>query len=511
MGPTGEERTLSDEKQVPDEQIVKELKEDRSFFGHPKAIATLGFLDMCAAFSNYGMSAILVYYLYAEAPTGLGLAQMEAVQLISLYTAATTLAGLVGSYVADRILGPRRAIGISRIMSACAFTLLAIPSLGTIGYALSQALLCFAGMCVGRSSDALTRKMYDLDDERCDGAFGIRYVINNIGAMVPALTGAVAASLGYSAAFGVCAVVSIAGALEYFVTQKKFFGPIGLKANDPMPVKDAKRFLCVLVAVVLVAACLGTYALASRLVSITTFTTAVSFIAIFVPVFYFAHIIRSKKCTPAESRSVLYLVPLFICGALTCVVFEQANGVLAVYVETTVDRMIFGVEVPAAAFSTFGALFSILFGSIFTAVWSSPRKQPTSSAKLALGSAIYVAAPLLMCLPFVLYPAGSKVSCLWIIGFWLISMFGEAISVPVGFSVASKVAPAAYSTQMIMVWALQVSFGSGVSAILANFYQEGSEALYFLLLGGICLVCCCVVLAFSNKIERGLGLMGEGE
>lgn len=73
------------------------------------------------------MSAILVYYLYAAAPEGLGFTQENAAQLVSLYSAVSILTGIIGSYVADRVLGPRKALGLARSVQAVAYLCLAIP------------------------------------------------------------------------------------------------------------------------------------------------------------------------------------------------------------------------------------------------------------------------------------------------------------------------------------------------------------------------------------------------
>lgn len=488
-------------------EVAHGLRSQTSFLGHPKAVGTLSFVVLCNSFANYGMSAVLIYYLYAAAPGGLGLSQTEAAQLVSLYSACATLAGLVGSYVADRVLGPRRALALARVLSALAYVLLAVPFLGIVGYAASQVLLCVSGMAAGRSQDALTRKMYEKGDPRCDGAFGIQYVINNVGAAVPALTGTIALVSGYHAAFALCAVLAIAGAGFYLATQAKYFGPIGDEPDDPMPPQQKRTFVAGLVLAVIALVAAGTYAFATGLLSISGFATGVSTFAIFVPLVYFVYIIKSKKNTAAESRAVLCLTPLFLCGALTNVVFQQAMSVLNIYAETTVDRVLFGFEVTPAIFSTIGAVFSIVFGSICTIMWTKMKRQPTTAAKVSFGCIIYGCAPLLMCLPFLLYPAGVKVSPLWMLGFWFVAMLGEAISCPTGYSLAAKIAPAAFSTQMVTVWGLQGSFGGGMSAIITNFYHEGGEVPYFLLLGGVCVVVSLVTLAFSRKLEIGMGLL----
>ena len=90
--------------------VYKRQRKQRSFLGHPKGVGTLSFMQLCNSYASYGMSAILIYYLYAVKPEGLGLSQANAAQLISLYSACSLMFGIVGSYVADRILGTRRAL-----------------------------------------------------------------------------------------------------------------------------------------------------------------------------------------------------------------------------------------------------------------------------------------------------------------------------------------------------------------------------------------------------------------
>ena len=42
---------------------------DRSFFGHPRGLATLFFTEMWERFSYYGMRAILILFMTARWPT----------------------------------------------------------------------------------------------------------------------------------------------------------------------------------------------------------------------------------------------------------------------------------------------------------------------------------------------------------------------------------------------------------------------------------------------------------
>lgn len=111
-------------------------------------------MQLCNSFANYGMSAILVC-----GSTGrLGFTQENAAQLVSLYSAVSILTGIIGSYVADRVLGPRKALGLARSVQAVAYLCLAIPFLGVYGYVASQALLCLGTMPFRTKLGSIDRK-----------------------------------------------------------------------------------------------------------------------------------------------------------------------------------------------------------------------------------------------------------------------------------------------------------------------------------------------------------------
>ena len=190
---------------------------DRSFLGHPKGLLTICLRYLCNSFSYYGCTAILIYYLYKEAPVGLGFAEKEAAQLLSLYFALVVICGVVGSYMADRVFGPRRALRLMNMINPFAYIILAIPGSGVIGYAAAMGLLLCTSMVAGQSLNNLTSKLYVKGDERRDNAFAYIYIIANIGAAIPAVTGAISLHFGYHAAFALCAVASIVGSTIYLI------------------------------------------------------------------------------------------------------------------------------------------------------------------------------------------------------------------------------------------------------------------------------------------------------
>src|SRR4030088_1098989 len=84
---------------------------DRSFFGHPRGLATLFFTEMWERFSYYGMRALLILFMTASvARGGLGFPVVKAGAIYGFYTAMVYLLSLPGGWVADRIFGQRRAV-----------------------------------------------------------------------------------------------------------------------------------------------------------------------------------------------------------------------------------------------------------------------------------------------------------------------------------------------------------------------------------------------------------------
>lgn len=508
-----EERGTAGEAPAPGEftpaelEVVRSIRAEHKFMGHPRGVGTLNIMTMFNGLASYSMSAVLIYYLYAAAADGgLGFSQTEASQLITLYWAVSGLCGLLGSYVADRILGPRRAVRVAKGFGALGYVLLAIKPLGIAGYAASQVLLLCSSMIQGRAQGALMSALYEKDDPRRDGAWTLDYVINNIGAAVPVIAGTVALMFGYSAAFAIAAVSAVCGWVLYLVTERRFFGPIGLRPEDPLPAATRTSFIVRLVAVVVALIVLLGGLLVTGTVTIGQFSNFGSTITIIIPFLYFAYIARSKKVSHVESVAVLALLPLFFANCLTQLVWNQSTTILAVYTETTVDRMLFGFEISPAAFQTFGAVFAVMWGAVATFLWTKlGDRQPSAPAKFGLGTILWGLGPVFMCLPFLLFPAGEKVSPLWIIAFYLIIIAGEALTNATGFSAAATVAPRVFASQMITVWGLSQSVGSGLTTISVNFYHEGFEVPYFLVIGGMTIVVGLLLLVFAKKLAARMG------
>ena len=93
-------------------------------------------------------------------------------------------------------------------------------------------------------------------------------------------------------------------------------------------------------------------------------------------------------------------------------------------------------------------------------------------------------------------------SPLWLIIFYGLIIWGEALTSPIGSSAATKVAPAAFAAQMVTIWQLSSSTGAGLSSLAANFYREGNEIAYFLGIGIVTILVGLFIWVAHKKLSN---------
>ena len=101
------------------------------FLGHPKALWNLFGSEFWERFMYYGMRAMLAVHVAAAFFAHLGAeADAEASKTYGGYTAMVYMTGILGGYVADRILGYQRSIMLGGALMAAGCFLLLYWSLG---------------------------------------------------------------------------------------------------------------------------------------------------------------------------------------------------------------------------------------------------------------------------------------------------------------------------------------------------------------------------------------------
>ena len=103
-------------------------KYDRQFLGHPRGLSTLFFTELWERFSYYGMRAILLFYMIDRlANGGLNLTQSTGASIMAIYGSLVYMSSVLGGFISDRILGPRRTILYGGILIMLGHIVLAMP------------------------------------------------------------------------------------------------------------------------------------------------------------------------------------------------------------------------------------------------------------------------------------------------------------------------------------------------------------------------------------------------
>jgi proton-dependent oligopeptide transporter, POT family len=480
--------------------VADATRDEKTFFGQPRVLANLFGVEMWERFSFYGMQGILLIYLYySTAEGGLGINQTTATSIVGAYGGLVYLSTILGAWLADRVLSAERTLFYSAIVVMAGHIALALLP-GLLGVGVGLVLVAVGSGGVKATATSLVGTLYAPGDPRRDAGFSLYYLGINLGALVgPILTGLLQTSLGFHWGFGLAAVGMGIGLIQYTIGRKRLVGAARIVPN-PLPPSRRPLMVAVAVAGVIVITVLafGGVLTADRLANVVVALSAVA------TVVYFVVILRSSRITTVERRRVLAFIPMFIASAAFWSLYQQQFTVVTIYSDQQLNRNIFGWEMPVSFVQSINPIFVILLSGTFAALWTKlGTRQPSSPIKFALGTAIMGVAFLLF-LPMAGDAPGTA-PLLGLIGILFVFTIAELLLSPVGLSLSTKLAPAAFRTQMVALFFLSIALGTAMSGVLAEFYSPTREAVYFGVLGIIGIALGAVLAAISPFLRRLMG------
>jgi POT family proton-dependent oligopeptide transporter len=478
-----------------------ELAGDRAFFGHPRGLMTLFTTELWERFSYYGMRAILLYYLTdTVANGGLGIADRTGLALVSIYGTSVYLLSVVGGWLADRVIGARRATLYGGVIIAAGHMSLALPA-AAMSY-LGIALVALGTGLLKPNVSSMVGELYARGDSRRDSAFSIFYMGINIGSFTaPFLVGAARSWGGYHAGF-VVAAVGMAVALVFFVAGSRYLGKAGGTAPNPVLPEERPallRGLLVILGGVVVVAAIA--AVVSGGFGLTTFIDTMSYLAFIAPVAYFVIMYRSPKVTDAERPRVLAYIPLFVAAMLFWMIFEQAATTLAAFAANRTDLDLFGATIKPEFFQSVNPLSIIILAPVFAWIWARTGDRPATATKFAFGLGLAAVSFLVMSAASALIGDGKAPA--WVLVLvYVIQTLGELCLSPVGLAATTLLAPRAFRNQAMAVWFLAPAAGQAITAQLISATEGTSDTVYFGGIGAVALLFAFGLLALSPWVSR---------
>lgn len=483
------------------------MTSERTFFGHPRGLSTLFGTEMWERFSFYGLRGILVLFLMAEPiRNGLGLDETTAVPIVSLYGGMVYLTSLPGGWLADRVLGARRAVfwgGLIMMMGHISMAIpVETPALIWVGLFL---IIVGTGLLKPNISSMVGYLYRRDDDARRDAGFSLFYMGINIGAALGLfVTPILAGGSNWHLGFGAAAVGMALGLTMYTLRRKTLDGAGDLPPKPLSPAESRKAVRVTTVSILLALAALLIWA-ATGTLTVSTVPTVVTLLGIVVVVGYFLYIFRgAKEITPEERQGMRAYVGLFLAAIIFWMIFQQAAGPLTVFAEKRTNLDIFGWTMPAGMTQNFNSIFVIALAPIFSVIWMRLGNRVTTPAKFT--TALFLVGTSFLLLGWFDSSPG-KIALLLLAMVYLIQTFAELSLSPVGLSVTAKLAPASLKGQMMGIWFLAPAVGEPVGGQAYKFLvpMVGTSG-YFVTLGLAAVVAGLLLLTSSGKIKR---LMNE--
>ena len=483
---------------------------DRAFFGHPRGLSTLFFTEMWERFSYYGMRALLILFMTAPVVEGgLGMGTAVAGAVYGLYTSMVYMTTLPGGWIADRLIGQRRAVLYGGILIACGHFSMAFPSLATFYLGLFL-IVIGTGLLKGNVS-VIVGRLYEPGDIRRDSGFSLFYMGINLGAFLsPLVCGYLGQRINWHLGFASAGIGMVIGLIQY-VLGGKYLGTAGLHPAEPKTLEEGarlKRNTALwggLAAVVVMAVAIGGF---TGVVPVTANQIAdgAGYLLLIICVGFFGWLFFGGDWTSEERKRLYVMAVFFLAAALFWSLFEQAGSTLNLFADRDTAPTILGWHYPSSWFQSMNSLFVWSFAPVFAWLWLwLGRRQPSTTTKFALGEILVGAGFAVLVVAAQLAQNGVQVSPLWLTVVYLLHTFGELLVSPVGLSAMTKLAPVRIGGLMMGVWFLATSVGNFIAGRLAGFYESMPLPKLFTIIAAMGIGAGLLLLPLARPVTRMTG------
>ena len=440
---------------------------------HPEGLRVLFFVEMWERFSYYGMRALLLLYMTADAAHGgLGWGLGKASVLYGTYTMSVYAFGLPGGWIADKFIGYRKAVFIGGLFIALGQFALAFK--GETIFFTGLALIIIGTGLLKTNSTTLVGQLYPVGDARRDGGFSIYYVGINLGAfLAPLICGwfaqdpafmdilgkmHLATNSGWHWGFATGGVAMIAGLIQYAIQQDKL-GSAGLKTGEEE--EAAQRHS------------------------------------------------NKTPLTTEEWKRLAVVMILFVFSTLFWAVYEQAGSTLNLFADKHVNTHIMGFNFPSTWYQSVNSFFIFLLAPLFAWGWvklNAVGKEPSSPAKFAIG-VFLVGAGMAFLIPVskLIVDHGAMAGPYWLMGVYFLHTVGELCLSPVGLSLTSKLAPAKIAGLVMGLWFWSMALGNFLAGIAASLFIHMTLTQAFELIFAVMTVATLVLIALTPSIKKLMG------
>ena len=427
----------------------------KTIFGHPTGLFILFFTELWERFSFYGMRAILVLYLTADTlgdNPGLGWTNAEALELYGWYGMMVYVMSIPGGLLADRWLGQKKSVLLGGVLIILGQFTLAIESI--TAFYTGLALIISGVGALKPNISTMVGGLYKKGDARRDAGFTIFYIGINVGAFsAPLLVGYYGEIVDWQLGFSLAGFGMILGQIVYVFGRKHLTG-IGEAYSSSEENTEMMK----------------------------------------------------KPLTQIEKDRMIVLGLSFLIMIVFWGAYEQAGGFMNLYAKQTVDRVVFGYEIPASFLQSLHAFYVIILGipmAGFWLMWKRRGKESSAIFKMAIGTIVMGFG--FMALVGAAYEVSvlalEKASLYWLLLSYLLHVVGELSSSPVALSFITKLAPMKYASFMMGAYFAVTGLGNKVAGLVGEAAEKAGALEVFTYVTIFCLAFGLLLLVFVKKLK----------
>lgn len=441
------------------------IREERAFFGEPRALAYLTFTEVWERFSYYGMTAILMLYMskalllpgHVEHVAGFAAFRhgLEAVfgkmstlalasQIFGLYTGFVYFTPVFGGLIADRWTGRRNGVLLGAILMSAGQIAMAFDVSFLVALLL---LIVGCGFLKGNISAQVGTLYGDVDATGRTRGYSIYSMGINVGAVTgPLLCGLLADTFGWHAGFALAGTLMLLGLVTYGLG----YSSLPESAGRTQDRRHAPRL--------------------------------------------------SRK----DWTSIAALAAVMALTVFESIAQYQSFNLMPVWIDRSIDLQIFGARMPVPWFSAIVSFSSIAFVPPLVVLWrwqASRGKEPSEIGKIGIGAWITAGANLL------LVPAcfsASHASILYPIAFDIILGVGFLYYWPTLLALVSRAAPEGTKATLMGCAFLSLFASNTLIGWIGTFYERMTPAEFWALHAAIAATGGILIMVLGKRLQKAL-------
>lgn len=444
----------------------------KDVMGHPRGLWMLFGSEFWERFCYYGMRAMLAVHVAAQFFSQLSgaEAQKQASLTYGGYTAMVYMTGILGGFIADKILGYQRSIMLGGALMSVGMFMLMAPDLTT--FLIGLAFIVVGNGLFKPNISTMVGKLYEEKDPRRDSGFTIFYMGINLGAFVAPIICAniIGQKYGYEWGFFTAAVGMVLG-LVVFQWLKIWLNGIGRAPDGRDGFKSMVQVLigCLILVI-------PVYFLLSK-------SEILGGILVVMMIGLVAYFVWSGLNSGEKEQLHKYIAMLILFGAniIFWALFEQAGSSLNFLAKdyVTMPGPILGWQPTFEIFQSVNAVFILLLAPVFASLWlyldkkginpSIPRKFSFALVGVAVGFYVLVFAI------ENLAQANGNISWVWLTLCYALHTMGELCLSPIGLAMVTKLALPKETGLAMGGWFLSIAMANYVAGLIASVASGGSS------------------------------------